>query len=834
MAEIVPNRVPCGKKPTPTPPQPEPTPVTLCDITGIKYFKLQSQIPGDYTKNCGLLGNEIDENFYFLRSMDIKTGYTVVEEDRKYLVLERVNCGREIKIDITDEDAYDHGFRVDNGYIYVKYPDGHEDPIRDGEGKAVRFLVEGENVRVVTDASITGDGTYENPLSVDLAYRTGTYAPADFYADLTCPEFTINDVASGIGYGHAVVAKENMSRFGALYTWGQAMKLNQALKDMYGEHGWRVPSKEDWAKLLNWAELDPSPCIDCGEKPGNFNHDTDKSGNFGCNAGSRLKAVTLWENKDKNTDDFGFSIYPVGICPEDYNTKEPDQYGFTGLYKVTSFWSTSTGNTSEPYVRTFSYGHEDVAQYTESPAKRLSIRLVTDTTENFDVDGYANILGNFVPTVLTTDGKQLWTSINIDFSNYAGYDKREVTIPEAWKDINTEIPAIMYYELFESGDTYGYAEIDKYDMPSTAAPVEFETVEEALEQEIPEPYIAVPYIIYLDMTTESKFFYYAKDEDGWSKRMMREGESVVIVGEDFETGCDTAATPYVTSANTNHEWRVFVNPQTGLDELIDTVEALKREMDKEFKEIHELISGLTENVNNLSGFVGDMYDEMQSGFSSAFTAISDLQDELDVVKASVGLSGDGSFVVIRESGITASAETIADAIGLLDDALVDTIENLDILSGVVEDLAEEIDGLQDEVDNIEEGVGLSSAGTYEMKTDTHYLNSATTVEGEIAELDEVAFSAMTEIEELQKKTIEPLDDSITVVVSGYSTLIGVNIDPDEEHLKIGDGTDQDGDGVPELGLWFDGDFGEKLRYPSGTTYAGELIGDGDIYPYVGW
>ena len=151
MAEIVPNRVPCGKKPTPTPPQPEPTPVTLCDITGIKYFKLQSQIPGDYTKNCGLLGNEIDENFYFLRSMDIKTGYTVVENDRKYLVLERVNCGREIKIDITDEDVYDHGFRVDDGYIYVKYPDGHEDPIRDGEGNPVRFLVEGDNVRVVTD-----------------------------------------------------------------------------------------------------------------------------------------------------------------------------------------------------------------------------------------------------------------------------------------------------------------------------------------------------------------------------------------------------------------------------------------------------------------------------------------------------------------------------------------------------------------------------------------------------------------------------------------------------------------------------------------------------------
>ena len=160
MAEIVPNRVPCGKKPTPPAPKPEPIPVTLCDLTGVKYFKLQSDIPGDYTKNCGLLGNEIDENFYFLRSMDIKTGYTVVENDRKYLVLERIHCDRNIKIDITDEDVYDHGFRVDDGYIFVKYPDGHEDPIRDGEGNPVRFLVEGDNVRVVTDASIDGDGSF--------------------------------------------------------------------------------------------------------------------------------------------------------------------------------------------------------------------------------------------------------------------------------------------------------------------------------------------------------------------------------------------------------------------------------------------------------------------------------------------------------------------------------------------------------------------------------------------------------------------------------------------------------------------------------------------------
>ena len=823
MAEIVPNRVPCGKKPIPPAPKPEPIPVTLCDLTGVKYFKLQSDIPGDYTKNCGLLGNEIDENFYFLRSMDIKTGYTIVENDRKYLILERIHCDRNIKIDITDEDVYDHGFRVDDGYIFVKYPDGHEDPIRDGEGNPVRFLVEGDNVRIVTDASIDGDGSYGNPIGIDLAYRTGTYAPADFFADLTCPEETINQFEN-IGHGHAVVTKENMSRFGALYTLRQAKAINAALARE--GRGWKVPSKEDWAKLLNWAESKPSPCENCGELPKNYDHDTDKSGNFGCNAGARLKSTTLWDNKERNTDDFGFTIYPVGICPENYNTKEPTQYGFTGLYKVASFW-TSSEKDGEGYVRTFSYGHDDVAQYTESPVRRLSIRLVRDIAEDFDVQEYAEILGNYVPVVLTTDGKQQWTQLNIDFTNYEGYNPNEVTVPEDWKEINTDIPAIAYYELKVSGDVFYYDfenMIDEYDLPSYVDPEELPLYDSI--EDVPEPtsadsqFIAVNYIIILDVTTEPKFYYNAWDGNRWHKKMMREGESVVLLYEDAETECDTAATPYVTSANTNHEWRVFVNPQTGLDELIDTVEALKREMRKEFREIWEAISGLTDNLNNLSGFVGDMYDEMQSGFTSAFTEIENLQEELDRVEESVGLDNDGYYIA-PESGLTSGSSSVMEAIEILDEAVLQNREDIQILSGVVEDLAEAIDSLQEEVDNIEDGVGLTSAGTYVMKTDTHYLNSATTVEEEIAELDEVAYSAMTEIEELQKRSIEPLDESITVVVSGYSTLIGVNIDPDDVHLNIGDGSEESGFNI---GLWFDGNFGQRDE-------NGKEIPDEDVYDY---
>lgn len=537
MAEIVPNRVPCGKRPTPPqPPKPEPTPGTLCDLTGVKYFKLQSDIPGDYTKNCGLLGNEIDENFYFLRSMDIKTAYTIDEEGRKILVLERIHCNRDIKVDITD--ARDYKFRLEDGYLIITHPGGYEE-------KVGKFLVEGDDVHVVTDSSIQGDGSCERPLGVDLAYRTGTYAPADFYVDFTCGDRKLEDYED-IGYSHAIVTKELASRFGALYTYGQVKAIAEDLgkKDCH----WRVPSVEDWGKLLNAAEPN--------EK--SRNHNTDMTGNFGCVAGNRLKAMEFWDVEEPAQDpidDLGLTIYPVGVCPEVYNTKDPDEYGFMGLYGVTSFWESGETN-GQAYVRTFSYGHDDVAQFLESKASRRSVRLVMDVDDDFDIPEYALILDNYVEVVYVPEAKQLWTKYNIGFKNYVGYDEKQVTVPVEWAEVE------------DSGAT-------------------------------------------MNLITETKYYYNAWDGRAWHKKMMKEGESVVLLYEDPEEPCDTASTAYVTSANTNHEWRVFFNEETQLDELIDTLEALKKEFQKEFDEINEKIDDLSAATESEIARLDDRIDDLQ-------------------------------------------------------------------------------------------------------------------------------------------------------------------------------------------------------------------------------
>lgn len=773
MAEYVPNRVPCSKKPAPTPPQPEPLPpVTLCDLTGVKYFKLQSDIPGDYTKNCGLLGNEIDENFYFLRSMDIKSAYTIDEEGRKILVLERVNCGREIKIDITQEqdEPVPYKFWEQDGHIWITFPDGQTYDLRDENGHPVTFLIAGYNVHIATDSSIEGDGSFKNPVSLDLAYRTGTYMPADFFADLSCGDMSISDIASGIGNGHAVVTKENLGRFGRLYTFDEAEKIAKALEKE--GRGWRLPTKEDWGKLLNWAE----------EKDENRNHITDQSGNFGCVAGARLRSTEYWkESPQVGRDDFGFTVFPVGVCPEINNTAEPSQFGFEKLYEVSTFWTSSIAPTGEIYVRTFSYGHDDVAQFTEARKKRFSIRLVRDIYDDFDIPSQELILGDYLPIVPTTDGTQLWTSINIGVVGYEDYDPRGVTVPEAWKDVKTELTATAYYRRNRAAepvdiDGRQYADFLKTeleDIPSNIEIVDADDWDHVVAEDDVEPFeevfvkcdtagdteaISLTYTIHMDMATETRFFYNAWDGKKWHKKLMREGESVVLLNEDFETGCDTAATPYVTSANTNHEWRIYVNEQTGLDELRDVASEIVDEFGRELETIREAISSITENITNLSGFVGDMYDEMQSGFTSAFTAIDDLQRQIDE-EVSARTEGDELLTQLIEE--EASARTIAD------------------------------EYLQEQIDTLSEALSAETAERIAADEELWDALSAETAE-RIAADEEL----QSEIEELKKKTIEPLNESIVVEVSGYTTYVGVQLDPEDEHLKLGDN-----------GLWFDGDFG---------------------------
>ena len=574
MPEIIPNSVPCGKKPdpkpTPTPKPPCPKPDDkCCGVNGVTYFKFDSGIPGDRNNQCGLLGSQIDMNFFFLRCKDIETGYTKVTEDgKKILVLKRVKCLPDIEIDITANNVIDMCFK--DGYLYV-----NDEPVKDCEsGEPIKFLTEGTDIHVVTDASIQGNGSCDKPLGVDLAYRTGTYAPANRFADFTNSGISI-ELFENSGYGYTLVTKENASDFGALYNYWQVEAITQALieKDCF----WRVPTVDDWGKLLNSLEC-----------PEDRNHITLDGGNFGKVAGERLKSQKYWKTEDEEhepLDDVDMCIYPVGVCPEISNTRNPEDYGFAGLYEMTSFWESGVSN-GMGYVRTFSYGHNDVAQFLEPKVSRRSLRLVLDVTDETDVPEFAEILGNQVPVVYIPEAKQLWTKVNIDFPGFGGL------VPEEWEGL-------------EGGP---------------------------------------------------KFFYNVWDGKKWHKKLMKEGESVVILEEDYENPYDTAATPYVTSANTNHEWRIFVDEETGLVELIDTVEAIKDSIDVGDleKALADEISARTaedeylqEQIDALENYFIEPLDESiivppVSG-NTAYVGVNIDYDDKHIIIGDNGLYFDGDF-----------------------------------------------------------------------------------------------------------------------------------------------------------------------------------------------
>ena len=71
---------------------------------GIIYYKLDPDyhFSGDYTKNCGLNGGEIDGNFHFLRGYDIFS--FDMSENKEELVITRLN-GEELKVNIKENFA---------------------------------------------------------------------------------------------------------------------------------------------------------------------------------------------------------------------------------------------------------------------------------------------------------------------------------------------------------------------------------------------------------------------------------------------------------------------------------------------------------------------------------------------------------------------------------------------------------------------------------------------------------------------------------------------------------------------------------------------------------
>ena len=374
---------------------------TYKTVEGVTYFKLKSEFDGDYTKHCGLLGEEIDENFYFLRGYDIES--ITVDEDRN-LIINRVDKDyAPLVVNIGEELGQpSFKFNKETGTITVTYPDGTTSTM---EG----FLVEGKDIRIATDSTFNGNGTMYNPLRLSPTETTGTFAPADEYFDLTegakMPE--------GKGKGYRVVTREKIDNFGCLYPFSAVKKIQEKLTESGSQ--WRVPTKQDWDELLN--------AFECAEFR---NHSANTCTWLGDAAGRAFKSFKLWdehqtlptETPTYGEDIAGLSFYPLGITPdrnEILNQKDSDAEGFG---KIAGFWTNTKNDEGNAYVKVFGYNSGKVDQDTYGEGARMSIRLVKDYAYS-NYNEIEEILGFPYPTEMVygpyedSEYLKIWTKINL-------------------------------------------------------------------------------------------------------------------------------------------------------------------------------------------------------------------------------------------------------------------------------------------------------------------------------------------------------------------------------------------------------------------------------------
>lgn len=375
---------------------------------GVTYYKLEQRYEGDVTKGCGLTSAEVDANFHFLRGYDIKDAYF----RDGLLTLERVNCDKIVVTGLTDYikavagEAAGGSFDLDGTKFDPET--GILTIVVNGNAYEVSGLISEGTFRIYVGYGLDGQGTIADPVRVSHILDTGFYAPVDSVIDYEQGE-ELPDPSEGGDVAKRYITREGKSPYGLLYGYSAVKKIDTFLKNE--NHGWRVPTFDDWAAMLNGQEDCDGEFLNHGNK-----NESSKNGKL---AGAKLKDIS-WNEEEAGTGIF--NVLPI-------YTKN---YPIDGDRLTAEFWaSTVSSADTHVYGKRFEGGETTVETLgNEVTSNWLSLRLVRDA--GWGNESEIEVIGGIpyetvsMPTYKVNDeghvvlGTAVWTKENVSFNEYLG------------------------------------------------------------------------------------------------------------------------------------------------------------------------------------------------------------------------------------------------------------------------------------------------------------------------------------------------------------------------------------------------------------------------------
>lgn len=234
-------------------------------------------------------------------------------------------------------------------------------------------------------SSINGNGSKENPLRIPnllhTEYNIGVKAIV-----YELPKENLHN-------GDKYVTVNKHSNFGCLYNKQGMLTIVDELAKI--NSNWRVATKEDWDKLLDFCEA----CDEDRQHGG-----TDTNVVYGKIAGKALKSRKFWTGNE-NLDTFGMNIFPTGLSNV--------QSELTSENEKAVFWCNTPYNENDCYIKEFN-NDSDAVKQTVSDEDKYSIRLVADY-HGEGLDGYVNLFGENYDVIVFKDINQMWISTNLDY-----------------------------------------------------------------------------------------------------------------------------------------------------------------------------------------------------------------------------------------------------------------------------------------------------------------------------------------------------------------------------------------------------------------------------------